>query len=91
MIEIVKFYTEWCQPCKQYQPILEEVVNSRDDVKLTEIDAEANADEAAKYGVSSVPYTVLKDDKGSVLGGFKGKVTAKKLNSIIDKAIEDNT
>lgn len=88
MIEIIKFYTDWCQPCKQYQPILEEVVASRDDVKLTEINAEEQADTAAQYGVQSVPYTVLKDEKGNVIGGFKGKVTAKKLNSIIDKAIE---
>lgn len=83
MIEIMKFGAKWCQPCKRYDPILDEVVGDRDDVFLTKVDIEEDPALASKYQVMSVPFTVFRRGD-EVLGGFKGATTAAKLNGLID-------
>lgn len=88
MITIVKFSATWCQPCKQYNPILYKVVEDRDDVELIEVDIEEDPDKAVAYGVQGVPYTVLQRGD-EILGGFKGATTKGKLNQIIDSFKED--
>ena len=85
MINIKKFSASWCVPCKRYDPIIQKVVDSRDDVTLERIDIEENPEEAAAYGVKSVPFTVLIDDSGTVLGGFAGAVSEKELHKVIDR------
>ena len=85
MITLMKFEASWCQPCKAYAPIVEQVVESRtEDVRLEVIDVDENKDLAAKYGVMGVPFTVLKDGDGAVLGAFQGAVPVSKLHKILD-------
>ena len=85
MLNIKKFSATWCVPCKRYDPIITKVVESRDDVTLEKIDIEEFPDLASKYGVKGVPFTVLEDDEGTVLGGFSGAVTEANLRKIIDR------
>lgn len=84
----MKFSTEWCAPCKQYDPILDKVEASRDDVEVVRIDIEEDPDIAAAFEVQAVPYTVLKRGE-EILGGFNGPVTAGKLNAMIDSFKEN--
>lgn len=86
MITLVKFGAKWCQPCKRYDPILKTLEESRDDVEVTHIDIEENPQEATKYGIKSVPFTILLED-AEILGGFQGVKTLKQLNKVIDEQI----
>lgn len=83
-LTLLKFSAEWCQPCKKYNPILEKVVDSRDDVILEQVDIDNDPDRAAKYGVKGVPFTVLQDSAGTPLGAFSGAASAKEVNAFID-------
>lgn len=87
-VEIIKFWATWCIPCKKYKPVLDSVVESRDDVTLTEVDVDADKETAAKYGVQGVPYTVFKKD-GKILGGFNGLRTPREIHRLID-SFEDS-
>ena len=84
MITLMKFSAEWCQPCKRYAPIVQQVVGSRPEVRLEEIDIDKSPQLAAKFGVQSVPFTVLRDEEGTILGGFQGAVAGSKLHQILD-------
>ena len=72
---LVDFNATWCGPCRMLGPILEEISNELDNVKIVSVDVDENDELAASYGVSSIPCLVLfkdgKEDKRCV--GFRNK------------------
>lgn len=73
---LVDFWAEWCAPCKMAEPILEELSESyKDKVIVGKLNVDENPDVSQKYGVMSIPTTILfKDGKEvSRVIGFSGK------------------
>jgi thioredoxin 1 len=73
---LVDFGAEWCKPCKQLDPLVEELAQewgSR--VKVVKIDSDANVDTTMKYTVMGLPTLILFVDGEPVerLMGFKPK------------------
>lgn len=58
-IVFVDFYADWCSPCKQLSPIIEEVASEKTDVKFVKIDVDIESDLAQKYNVISIPTLVV--------------------------------
>lgn len=56
---LVDFYAEWCGPCKMISPILEEISNSREDVKIVKINVDENPELARQYKVMSIPTMIM--------------------------------
>ena len=75
-IALVDFWAEWCGPCKQLSPILEEISNEMNDKVFF---AKHNIDEQpnmpTKYGVRGIPTMLL--FKGGELKATKVGVTTK--------------
>ncbi len=73
---LVDFWATWCGPCKLAEPVLEELSESyKDKVLIAKLDVDANPVNSQKYGVMSIPTTILFRD-GKELGrqvGFAGK------------------
>jgi thioredoxin 1 len=62
---LVDFWADWCGPCKQIGPALEEISDElADKVTIAKMDIMANPDIPGKMGVQSIPLMVLfKDGK----------------------------
>lgn len=79
---LVDFFATWCGPCKMAEPVLEELSETyKEKVLVAKIDVDQNPTTAGKYGVMSIPTTVLfKDGKeiGRVVG-FSGKQSFEEL------------
>jgi thioredoxin 1 len=73
---LVDFWATWCGPCKLAEPVLEELSeNYKDKILIAKLDVDANPVNSQKYGVMSIPTTILFKD-GKELGrqiGFAGK------------------
>ncbi len=69
---LVDFYAEWCGPCKMLAPILEQV---DDKINIIKVDVDTHEGLASKYRVMSVPTLIyFKDgEKIKETSGFKTK------------------
>ena len=71
MIQVKKFYADWCGPCKMLTPIMEQVKGNFSDIDFQNIDIESQYEIAQKYYVRSVP-TVIIEKNGEEIHRFAG-------------------
>ena len=84
---IVDFWAEWCGPCKQIGPVLEEI---SDEMKNKVVIAKHNIDEEpntpTKYGVRGIPTMLLFKD-GQLKATKVGATTKSNIVSWIEENI----
>ena len=56
---VVDFWAPWCGPCRAVEPILQELSVAHAAVTFTKLDIDANVETAIRYGVLSIPTTIL--------------------------------
>lgn len=56
---LVDFYADWCGPCKMLAPIVDEIANENDAVKVCRVNIDANQDLAVQYEIMSIPTLVV--------------------------------
>tara|TARA_B100000900_G_scaffold253776_1_gene216221 strand:+ start:749 stop:1012 length:264 start_codon:yes stop_codon:yes gene_type:complete len=71
MIQVKKFYADWCGPCKMLTPIMEQVKDNFGDIDFQNIDIESQYEIAQKYYVRSVPTVIIEKD-GEEVHRFAG-------------------
>jgi len=56
---VVDFWAEWCGPCRQIAPALEEINNELAGVDIVKINIDDNPDAPTRYGVRGIPTMIL--------------------------------
>ena len=85
---LVDFWADWCAPCKQLTPILEELVKSyKGLIKLEKIDTEKNQELSQQLQIQSLP-TVYAFYEGQPIDGFSGAMPENEVKKFINKVID---
>jgi thioredoxin 1 len=83
---VVDFWAEWCGPCKQIAPALEELAGSMNGkVKIVKLNVDENPATAAKYGIMSIP-TLMLFKNGELTSRQVGAAPKQKLEQWINSA-----
>ena len=84
---LVDFWAEWCGPCKQIAPAVEEIASEHSDkLKVCKMDVDANRETAVQFGIRSIP-TLLIFKNGEVAGSQIGAVSKQQLLEFIQAEI----
>ncbi|SDW12854.1 thioredoxin [Roseicitreum antarcticum] len=84
---VVDFWAEWCGPCKQIGPALEELSNDYSGkVKIVKINVDENPDTPAQMGIRGIPALFLFKD-GKVVSNKVGAAPKAALKTWIDAAL----
>ena len=73
---VVDFWAEWCGPCKQIGPVLEEISDEmKDQVVIAKHNIDQEPNTPTKYGIKGIPTMLL--FKGGELKATKVGATTK--------------
>jgi thioredoxin len=72
---LVDFWAPWCGPCRVVAPVLEEIANERDDIRIVKLNVDDNQQTAAQFGILAIPTMVL----------FRGGAEAKRIQGAMPK------
>ena len=82
MTKAIKFYADWCGPCKMYTKVWDKVSEQlKEEVEFVEVNIDKDTTGlAAKYNVRSIPYTVvIKEDNTKRKVGLLSESALKNL------------
>ena len=84
---LVDYWAEWCGPCKQIAPILEQIAKEYEGrLKIAKINVDENRSIPAKFGIKAIP-TLMLFKNGNVEATRMGALPKSQLAAFLDSNI----
>ena len=84
---LVDFWAEWCGPCVQIAPALEELADEyKESLTVVKVNIDENPETPAKYGVRGIPTLILFKD-GEIAATKVGAAPKRQLSEWINTSL----
>ena len=83
--KILKFYADWCGPCKVMAKHFADVDLSNIEFVNVNIDDDANEELVNLYKIRNIPVSIFLDENNEILERVVGIITPSQIQAIIDK------
>ena len=80
---LVDFWASWCGPCRMVLPMVEQIAEEREDVKVGKINVDEQPELASQFGVFSVP-TLMVMKNGQVVQSAVGARPRHAIEAMLD-------
>lgn len=79
---LVDFWATWCGPCRMLSPVVDEIAQENDAVKVGKINVDEQPELASQFGVMSIPTLMVFRD-GKPVNSSVGAVPKAKILSML--------
>ena len=80
---LVDFWASWCGPCRMVGPIIEEIAQEREDIKVVKINVDEEAELAAQFQIMSIP-TLMVFQEGKIANQALGALPKHQILALLD-------
>ncbi len=82
---LVDFWAEWCGPCKQISPRLEELANKySENLAVCKVNVDENRELAIEYNIRSIPALIIFKG-GEMVDSLIGAVSLEELEDLVTR------
>ena len=82
---LLDFWADWCGPCRMLAPILDDVAEEREDIKVVKVNVDEEPELASQFQVMSIP-TLFVVKEGKVVAQSLGVKPKAQVLAMLDKA-----
>lgn len=85
---LLDFYAAWCGPCRMVSPIIDEIAEETETVKVGKINVDDQPELARAFGVMSIPTLVVVKD-GKIVNKTVGARPKAAIKAMIEQKKKD--
>ena len=85
MKTLLKFEADWCGPCQQIKPLMEDVLSKASDIQLQTVNVDDKTNQALVqlHGVRAIPTLVLLDEYNAIVSTHRGTLNRQQLEALV--------
>ena len=80
---LLDFWASWCGPCRMVSPLVDEIADENENIKVGKVNTDEESALAAQFGIMSIP-TLIVIKNGQITNKSIGAVPKGKILELLD-------